>query len=66
MFEQFLGSLEQIRVRALTGEDERRRENGEEERETKKKNELNRSVSFYIGAGPGRFRPDPASCVHNH
>jgi len=30
-----------------------------EERETKERNGLNRAKSFYIGAGPGWFGPDP-------
>ena len=53
MFERILGSLGQIRVRVSLEkmrEDERRRENGEEERERKKENDLNRAKSFYKGA----------------
>jgi len=53
MLERILGSLGQIRVRVSSEkmrEGERRRENGEEERETKGRNETNRAKSFYIGA----------------
>jgi len=69
MFERILGSLGQIRVRVhrrSRENDERRREKYGEERETKKKNEANRTFSFYIGAGPGRFGPDPAPYVLGH
>ena len=52
MFERILGKLGQVRVRVSSEkmrEGERRRENDEEERETKGRNEMNRAKSFYIG-----------------